>query len=600
MAVVKTWKVVVTELGSDDTLHEVLVEATNWMGALDAGRVHLGEERGVPPGASCAVAPDGQVTLHDPMGRRTYVLTPRRPSSRPPPPDGGAQATQGNGSKAPSPRESYRPKPPAPSRFPPTNNPVAKGSAPERRKGPKQKTIAYDASQLPRPAGVPKVSPGANPEMRPAATAASATKTTSNEARSPARPGPSSKPPRPSSSPPRSPAASKRPSAPARRRESGTDDEATSGEFWRRFVRTDRDPTHDNPLRYRERAYAVPPDTDPDDIEALLRERFAELRDLMADLPSGKFVNLAVFDHEWTHRPARPPVATLQWKDWRGVPEVNLPRPTPGSNAQAPTNPAESPRAVPPVTAPAEPHAAEGPTRHAQPLPPQPSEPRTPEPEPLVIEDPFKPQPKAQLFTGAPSVAPAATPVPAAEQPFRPRRPNTDEHDARLAHAFEAAQDLLFLQTPLEAMEFVIRLLTELIPTEAASGCLYDIDTDELRFVTAAGPGGDGRQGIAVPRRSGIMGVATTHEGLAMRVDEVASDPRFRLEVDGRDGVVAKNALYLALSHQGRLLGVIQLLNRENRPAFTESDANLLTYVGRQASAFLHKARIAPQSHSRH
>ena len=194
-------------------------------------------------------------------------------------------------------------------------------------------------------------------------------------------------------------------------------------------------------------------------------------------------------------------------------------------------------------------------------------------------------------------VASPAPPAPAMEQPFRPRRPNTDEHDARLAHAFEAAQDLLFLQTPLEAMEFVIRLLTELIPTEAASGCLYDIDTDELRFITVAGPGSDERQGVAVPRRSGIMGVATMHEGHAMRIDEVASDPRYEAVVDGRNGVDARNALYLALGHQGRLLGVIQLLNRENRAAFTESDANLLTYVGRQASAFLHSARIAPQRH---
>ena len=203
----------------------------------------------------------------------------------------------------------------------------------------------------------------------------------------------------------------------------------------------------------------------------------------------------------------------------------------------------------------------------------------------------------AQAAQPVPSPRP---PAPDVEQPFRPRRPNTDEHDARLAHAFEAAQDLLFLQTPLEGMEFVIRLLTELIPTEAASGCLYDIDTDELRFVTVAGPGGDGRQGVAIPRRSGLMGVATTHEGLALRVDELSDDPRFRAAIDGRDGVAARNALYLALSHQGRLLGVIQLLNRENRNAFTESDANLLSYVGRQAAAFLHKARIAPQARSGH
>ncbi|MBW2465475.1 MAG: hypothetical protein JRH11_27760, partial [Deltaproteobacteria bacterium] len=72
----KTWRLVVTELGGSAPLSDVSVEATNWMAAMKAGRAAAGEDGGVPPGASCAVAPGGQVTIHDPVARKTYTLTP--------------------------------------------------------------------------------------------------------------------------------------------------------------------------------------------------------------------------------------------------------------------------------------------------------------------------------------------------------------------------------------------------------------------------------------------------------------------------------------------------------------------------------------------
>ena len=377
MAVVKTWKVVVTELGSDDALHEVRVEATNWMGALDAGRVHLGEKRGVPQGASCAVAPDGQVTLHDPMGRRTYVLTPRRPSSRPPAPDTTPATKNDVRASRPSAPESYRPKPPKSaipaSRTPSTAAaPANRKSAPNSRQGPKHQDDRLRRKSIAETRRPSKSQPGAKrrscaeDHLRASACAQPSQK-----------PAPASVSRTVPADPP------KRSSAPPPSRDSGTDEEAASGDFWRRFVRTDRDPTQDNPLRYRERAYAVPPETDPDDIEELLRERFADIRDRMEGLPSGKFVNLAVFDHEWTHQPARPPVATLQWKDWRDVPTVTVRRPTPvpppeEAKPATPVNPPQ-PHPVPLVAA-------------AAPAEPAPISDTTTA-EPLVIEDPFKPRP---------------------------------------------------------------------------------------------------------------------------------------------------------------------------------------------------------------
>src|SRR5688500_2799416 len=73
---VKKWRLVVTALGGSAPLSETRVDAGNWMTALTLARKSIGESGGVPPGASCSVAPDGRVTIHDAVLRKTYLLSP--------------------------------------------------------------------------------------------------------------------------------------------------------------------------------------------------------------------------------------------------------------------------------------------------------------------------------------------------------------------------------------------------------------------------------------------------------------------------------------------------------------------------------------------
>lgn len=306
----------------------------------------------------------------------------------------------------------------------------------------------------------------------------------------------------------------------------------------------DTEPTPESPLRYRERTYVIAEGTTADMAEAMLHARLDELQAELASAPQGKYINLAIFDHDWSGRPNRPPVMTLEWKDWRG--EAVIARPFSAMRAPAPAP--------------------------------------TPQPAPVV------PQPAAAL-PQSPAVKPRG---PENELGSRRRRTATDEHDARLAKAFEACQDLFFLGSAAEALDFTTRLLMELVPSEAVSGCLYDINTDEFRFVSVHGPGADVRQGEAVPADVGIMGVAAHAHAGPVRVADARRDPRYDPGVDGRVGVEILDICYLPLEHQGRLLGIVQTINRQPAPGFTDKDIDLFTYVGKQASEFLFRARIAP------
>jgi GAF domain-containing protein len=170
--------------------------------------------------------------------------------------------------------------------------------------------------------------------------------------------------------------------------------------------------------------------------------------------------------------------------------------------------------------------------------------------------------------------------------------------DERLANAFEALQDLFFLSTPVEGLEFVVSLLDDVVPSEAISACLYDINTDEFRFVALLGPGAQERRGEAVPRLSGLLRAALVHPGEPILVEDVSRDPRFDPGVDGRVGVEPASMAVVSVARHGHLSAALQLINRTGQAQYSRADANVLAYVAQKLGEFLEHARLRPtESH---
>jgi len=527
----KRWRIVLSDLGGDAVKSELTVDAENWMSALRQARGELGESGAVPPGSSCAVAPDGKVTILDPVERRRFVLSVDTSESFTPPPvkQGGPkipadptpppEATNDAAAKKKAARKTMAYVPPQPAQV---------GAAPAKKKKvgrgtmayippsalPQQKQEVVVGSTPPPAASEPVAQPSPEAEPAPAAQPPPKAEAPKEQVGGwSAAPNPS-RPPPPAESEPAQSEPSPPPPAEAESKPDHPGAEPQYGEGWQLLLSRDEDPSETNPLRYRERAYAVAPNTSADDAERIARERLAALRELHSAAPKGKFFNLAVFDHEWEGRPQRPPLVVLQFKDWHGQ---------------------------------------------------------------IVVD---RPHSRVQTQQAA---APAA-PTPES------RRTSTDEHDRRLADAFEACQDLFFLSSPAEALGFVVKLFGDLLPAEAASALLYDIDANVFRFVVVEGPGKETRQGQEASPRVGLMGAAAGMVGAAVRA--TSADERLDPGIDGREGITLRNVLYLPLSHQGRLLGMVKLINRIGRDEFSPADGDLAVYVGGQLAEFLHNARI--------
>lgn len=489
----KSWRLVVTELGGSVPISEARVEARDWMTALALARQAVGESGGVPPGASCSISPDGTVTIHDALARKTYSLAPAKEVAAPP-----AESAPG----------------------PPRAEAGLVGKANPKRAAPK--TIAYDARDLglaPSPTDDPSV---LSPKKKLPHT------TIAYDARDL-----QIVPPQPS------PAHAPRADAEAQGLASPNEKTRAATQASELLHSRDEEPTETSPLIYRERTYVVPKGTSVAAAEALLLERFEELRQTLAHRPKGKLVDMAIFDHRWSERPDRPPLITLQWKDWHGEPVIHRS----GSSEPA--------------------------LRSAA----------------------------AGADSATTSVAPGPGATRDADLAMADLPPSPGSVDDRLAIALEALQDLFFLKTSIDGLEFIVRLLEDLIPSEATSACLYDLDTGELRFVVVRGPGAAVRQGEAVPRGAGLLGAAMLTPGEPILVEDTRADPHYRESIDGRAGIDPETMVLVSVVHAGRPFAVLQLINRRHQAQFSRADANLLGQIAAKLGEFLHG--VSPRADER-
>jgi GAF domain-containing protein len=152
------------------------------------------------------------------------------------------------------------------------------------------------------------------------------------------------------------------------------------------------------------------------------------------------------------------------------------------------------------------------------------------------------------------------------------------------------------LVAPVQALDLAVSVLARMVPCEAVTAALYDINTDELRFVSVYGPGADAVQGKAVPRSSGLLGQALRDELRPSLFGDVLVESAFDPEVDGRPGLDARSMLLCPISNEGHLLGALQLINRTGSRVFGQGDASVLGYVAERLSEFLSVARSRQRS----
>ncbi len=152
---------------------------------------------------------------------------------------------------------------------------------------------------------------------------------------------------------------------------------------------------------------------------------------------------------------------------------------------------------------------------------------------------------------------------------------------------FTPEQDILTLLD--ETLDCALGLLD----TAAGSLLLIDEETDELVFVLVHGAVRETLPGYHFDRRQGVAGWVAEHAEPAI-VNNARADRRFLLEVDDRFGFETHSLAAVPLVARGRVLGVVEVLNKRSGESFTDDDASLLSILAALAASALDYAASAP------
>ncbi|GAB4462753.1 MAG: hypothetical protein Fur0044_54040 [Anaerolineae bacterium] len=166
------------------------------------------------------------------------------------------------------------------------------------------------------------------------------------------------------------------------------------------------------------------------------------------------------------------------------------------------------------------------------------------------------------------------------------------EDSLAFRHYMEALKDLYRATQQITSEENLFALLDQILynalsvlRAEDGSLLLLDEETNELAFVLVHGDIRNELRGYRIKSDTGIAGwVARQREPLI--VNNPRQDGRFSLDIDEEFSFVTRSILCVPMMARGKLIGVIELLNKRD-DEFTEADATMLLILGQVAAIAL-------------
>jgi GAF domain-containing protein len=132
----------------------------------------------------------------------------------------------------------------------------------------------------------------------------------------------------------------------------------------------------------------------------------------------------------------------------------------------------------------------------------------------------------------------------------------------------------------------IVEVARAIFGAQRSSIFLLDEEADELVFEALAGEGEQGLLGSRIPSSTGIAGwTLVTRQPLV--IEDLSNDPRFARDVAEETGYVPKGLMSVPLLHDERVLGVLQVLDRPQRPGFSLEEMELLGLFANQAAIAL-------------
>ena len=142
-----------------------------------------------------------------------------------------------------------------------------------------------------------------------------------------------------------------------------------------------------------------------------------------------------------------------------------------------------------------------------------------------------------------------------------------------------------------EVLDLVMKESKEVLKAEASSLLLLDEKGEELHFAIALGEKGETLKDIKLKIGEGIAGWVA-ERGEPLSVPDVHNEPRFCGRMDELSGFTTRSILCVPIWARGRVIGVIEVLNRIDGSPFDNKDLELLSSVAMQAGIAIENAKL--------
>ncbi|NIO71854.1 MAG: GAF domain-containing protein, partial [Anaerolineae bacterium] len=141
-----------------------------------------------------------------------------------------------------------------------------------------------------------------------------------------------------------------------------------------------------------------------------------------------------------------------------------------------------------------------------------------------------------------------------------------------------------------QVLTTIMKEATDMLQVEATSVLLLDEEDKELVLETVVGPQAEKAKGLRLPLGQGIAGWVA-REGQPLLVPDVKEDPRFYPGIDEATGFVTRSVLAVPLKVKGKVIGVIEAVNK-TEGNFGQTDVALLSSMAQSAAIAIENARL--------
>lgn len=141
-----------------------------------------------------------------------------------------------------------------------------------------------------------------------------------------------------------------------------------------------------------------------------------------------------------------------------------------------------------------------------------------------------------------------------------------------------------------ELLQSIVQAAARIFGAAAASIALVDEREQKIVFRVAYGAGREQVVGMKIPIDKGIAGYVV-NTGQPMAISDVQQDARFNQQAAEKTGYVPSSILAMPLLLNDRVIGVMEVLDKINAPAFGMEDMELLGLFAEQAAIAIHQSQ---------